>query len=67
MASTKFLINIKETWRLVLLNCLLNDKKQTQRVVNYSINTRFKGSIAIQKIVIITKLQSRFGTSNLSE
>ena len=59
--------NIKETWRL--LNCLLNEKKKkkdTQRIVNYSINRRFKGSIVIQKIVIITQLQNKFSTSNLS-
>ena len=35
-------------------------------MVNYSINTRFISSIVIQKIVIITHLQNKFGTSNLS-
>ena len=41
-------------------------KTHTQRIVNYSINTRFKSSRVIQKIVILTKLQNKFGTSNLS-
>ena len=41
-------------------------KTHTERIVNYSIITRFKSSIVIQKIVILTQLQNKFGTSNLS-
>ena len=40
-------------------------KTHTERIVNYSIITRFKSSIVIQKIVILTQLQNKFGTSNL--
>ena len=66
MASTKFIINIKETRRLPKLPSQRKKKTHTQRIVNYSINTRFKRSIVIQKIVILTQLQNKFGTSNLS-
>ena len=65
MTSTKFIINIKETRRLLKLPSQ-RKKTHTQKIVNYSINTRFKGSIVIQQIVILTQLQNKFGTSNLS-
>ena len=65
MTSTKFIINIKETRRLLKLPSQ-RKKTHTQKIVNYSINTRFKSSIVIQKIVFITQLQNKFGISNLS-
>ena len=62
----KYEISNKHKRNLETLKLPSQRKKSTQRIVNYSINTRLKDSVVIQKIVIITQLQNTFGTSNVS-